>query len=269
MKKILALLLVLSFMISGMSFAATKSTNNVILEGKLNDSKLELQLQKTGLPKEIVDDILKTSKTAKPNQAIKVSLVDDRNNAENLFDMVMRSFSSVDCRSFVIDYYDVPIDETVEGTTATSISNIVVTAGGVASSKLALFTSGFTIIQELQNIYGATAVYPQSNDHVAVDGQIAGRFDKYTYVDLHDGTGERLGLISQKLSDLDVTFTARVFNRISRRWITKEVASINNKYFKSPNYLSPNSVATRNAQLNMSEDERYTIQIKNISLEIK
>lgn len=66
-----------------------------------------------------------------------------------------------------------------------------------------------------------------------VDGSISTRVDRYTYCDLNDGRGYRLGLISQKLDNMDLTVETHAFNKNTRTWENEVVSDISNKDFVS------------------------------------
>lgn len=280
MKKFISLILVVILITSSsiFSFAATvknitdpKSTQ-ILYNGALSDPTLANKLQNLNLPEDVINDIIINSKSDKyehSNLQISVSnyVV---NESETLFNnQGVSPMSTVYYQSYESNYYNVPLDAIVPGSNSTAISELVVISAGLISSKIGLFAGGMSILMYLNSIWGENSVTPQSEDYVEVDGSLASRIDKYTYCDLNDGSGYRLGLITQKLNNMSMIFETHVFNKNTRTWKDEIVKTLSNYNFISSNYYSPNVKALSNVKLNMSQDERFSITVGNFKFEIK
>jgi len=224
------------------------------------------------LPADVINDIIKNSQSDKyRNSIIQISVSNNVDTeTESLFDIQgVTPMSTVYYQSYESNYYNVPLDAIVQGSNATAISELVVTSAGLVSSKIGLFTGGISILLYLNSIWGENTVTPQSEDYVEVDGSLASRIDKYTYCDLNDGSGYRLGLITQKLNNMSMTFEAHVFKKSTRTWVDEIVKTLSNYNFVSSNYYSPNAKALSNVKLNMSQDERFSIKVGTFTFAIK
>lgn len=280
MKKIISLVLVIVLIASSSVFSFATTEKNIpvpmltqlLYKGTINDPTLTNKLDKMNLPADVINDIIKNSQSDKyRNSIIQISVSNNVDiESESLFEIQgVTPMSTVYYQSYESNYYNVPLDAIVQGSNATAISELVVTSAGLVSSKIGLFTSGISILLYLNSIWGENTVTPQSEDYVEVDGSLASRIDKYTYCDLNDGSGYRLGLITQKLNNMSMTFEAHVFKKSTRTWVDEIVKTLSNYNFVSSNYYSPNVKALSNVKLNMSQDERFSIKVGTFTFAIK
>lgn len=272
MKKILSLLLIFTLLFSNSVFAneINQRTNSVGVFS-LSDSKLEEKLNNSGLPNEVINDILYNASKNSSFTNVNISKVVENPKSNNLLGFLFstKSANSVTREHYFSEYYNVQIDGVVNGSKATSICNFGVAVLGEVFDSIDFFMSGYTILEEFRAIYGQTSVYTNSGNSTVVDGDIDTRIDKFTYVDINDGTGYRLGLITQELQGLNLEVEAKVFNSETRTYIVENVLTLTNEDFESPNYDFPNSAAEYNARLNQYEDERLTLEIGPINIEVK
>lgn len=278
MKKVLLLTLIFTLIISSTMFSfGTPNEGSLILtsseqlfKGNINSPELFTTLQEQNVPDEVLNDILEMANDNKDGSLeISVSLSSYSENKPVSEKYGITPTSTVNYQSYVSTVYNKPLDAIETGSNATAISELFITSLGIVQERIGLFTSGYSILQYLTSIWGENSVYPQSSDYTNINGQVSVKTDKYTYCDLNDGSGYRLGLISQKLDNLNLVFETNVFHRNRMTWVSEVVKTLNIGVFTSQNFYSPNSKALSNVMLNMSQDERLSIKVGRIVFEIK
>lgn len=263
MKRFVSTLLVGVMVFSSVSFAGVgKSHEEVIFEGRLNDYQIAEKMILADVPKEVMGDILENTSS---NAKVCVKKV-------YIPQMELKSFSSrssVKYENYSSTISNDQIDAVIKGKKATAVSEILVTCAGSVVESIGLFASGFTVLEKLQDIFGEDTVYASSGDRFVIDGDIDEREDLYTYCDLNDGSGMRLGLISQNLNDLNLLVEAKYYNRDESKYEVLPILDLSNEDYTSDHFDNPYNEAKRNAQLNQVEDERFVIKAGRVSIEIK
>ncbi|GAU78222.1 DUF5022 domain-containing protein [Fusibacter sp. 3D3] len=281
MRKIISVVVLIIMVFTGSTQAFCASTESiseppirkVLFTGNIHEKNLRSKMEAENIPVEVINDIMKKAHKSKDN-VINVQVTIAESNITkiqppvNQFGVNAMLSSTVYYKSYDSTYYSDPVDLLITGSNATAITGIAMTSAGIAISEVSLFVSGISILEYLVDLWGDGAVTPQSGNYTEVDGTISTRVDKYTYCDLNDGSGYRLGLISQKLNNLNLTVETHVLNQNTRKWENTVVTSISNKFFVSRGFTNPNAIALSNAKLNSYFDERFTLKIGNKTLKI-